>query len=205
MSNKTSCFGEIVSSATLQWEVATWKHDEYPGFGSCVLLESGDGTPTLCACVTQIQTGSSEANRVPQPLQKNAQELARDYPHIYSFLQTTLTCTPLGYLATDRFTPKPSLRIPTIHGFVRAATAQEIEQIITSKEAFALLFCAHQPPLVDTLILAILRSYCTQRPLLRDVACAIARDFAYQCNNDNFRIQSFISSLEELIDQEPHV
>ncbi len=205
MINKALCFGEIVGSATLAWDVATWKHDEYPSFGSCVIVEAEEFPQGLCACVTHIQTGSSEANRTPQPLQKETQELAREYPHIFSFLQTTLTCSPLGYFEHNKFVPQPSPHIPAIHNFIRPASAAELNKIIAEPHAFSLLFCAHQPPLVDTIILAILRSYHTQNLISHTAACQIARDFAQQCNNDNFRVQSFIKSLEHLMLQERHV
>lgn len=203
MNNRPSYFGEIIAGKTLEWQVASWQWDCYPALGSCIILE--EDASLSCAIIAQIQTGSREQNRTPQPLQKTPEELAHEYPHLTSFLQTTILCSPIGYINNGRFLHQPSPRIPRIHAFIRPATKEELEIIFSSPDLFTLLFCTQQPPFIDLLILAILTRYHETKPLTRNVAIAFAQSFSRMTRNDTFRTQSFITALEKIIAEETDV
>lgn len=203
MTNKSPYFGEAIQSGSLLWEIATWESTKYPPLGACIIVEQNEHK--LCACISNITTGSSEAQRSPQPLQKSAEELARDYPHIYSFLQTNITVTPLGYIHQQICYHQPSPEIPQIHAFARAATTEELIILFDQGTTFNLLFCAHQPPFLDTLIGVVVMQYASRCGLPRTKAIQFARNFARLCANDTIRVQAFIQLLERIISQDPHV
>ncbi len=201
--DKQNYFGEIFQSSSTTWLGATWKWDLYPPLGSIIIIEHD--AYLLASCISSIQTASSEQNRTAQPLQKTADELARDYPHLESLLQTTITGTPLGYIHNKKYLPQLSPYIPRIHAFMRSATSEECQKILQTNNPFGLLASFHTPTCIDTLILAILQRYWEQQTPKEIEIEQVLQCFTRIAGQDYLRIHQFVSAMETLLPQGNHV
>src|SRR3990167_3512830 len=120
-----SHFGEIIESTPTYWKVTCWKWDSIPALGSIVIVER-DAT-LVFGIVSYTQTGSRDQARQPFPYQKTEEELQREHPQIYAFLQTICTCVTLGYEQNDHSYYQLPPYSPKIHAFVRHASTNELQ------------------------------------------------------------------------------
>lgn len=152
-------FAEIITSSLSGYTAQCWLFDQSPAFGSLVCVDTKNGT--LYGIVTNLETGSSDPQRLPFPYQKTEEELRRDHPQIFEFLRTTFTVSVAGHKATGDQTiayvmpPWPA----SIHAFVRPATDAE-EAFFFSSPHFLSVLCSSNSsnPLFDELIVSLLNN-----------------------------------------------
>ena len=118
-------FAEIIESSLQKWKAQSWQWSNKPDFASLMIVESD--TYTIFGLIANIETGSGTSDRMPFPYQKTEEELQREFPHIFEFLQTHFTCLTLGYKEPEKgilyqYTPQS----PRLHAFVRPANLEEM-------------------------------------------------------------------------------
>lgn len=97
-------FAEVIISSLQQWTAQSWQWNVRPDFASLMVVQ--DGNRTIFGLVQSIQTGSWQTERAPFPYQKTEEELLRDQPHIFEFLQTTFTCLTVGHVNSNEMLDK---------------------------------------------------------------------------------------------------
>jgi hypothetical protein len=146
MNNKH--FAEIIISSLQQWTAQSWQWNDRPDFASLMVVQ--DGQRTIFGLVYAIQTGSWQTERTPFPYQKTEEELLRDQPHIFEFLQTTFTCLTVGFQPdishSPTLSPVRSLRVTDGGGSI-----EKLEQGIKAVVQMTYQF-APQPPKIHAFV-----------------------------------------------------
>ena len=150
-------FAEVVASSLTQFTAQCWQWDVTPAFGSLVCVTNSNHT--LYGIVTNLETGSSDPQRLPFPYQKTEAELRAHHPQIFEFLRTTFTVSIVGYKPTNgtlehTLPPYPAC----IHQFVTPASDAECATFFAAPHFLAVLFGSNAGnPLLDELLISILR------------------------------------------------
>jgi hypothetical protein len=196
--NTQHAFAEIIESALHSWKAQCWQWDAVPHFGQLVTITTAKRT--IFGIVHQIQTGSSDPHRMPFSYQKTEEELLREQPQIFAFLQTTFNCITVGFEENNRiwyqWVPQP----PKIHAFVSSATTEQYQQFFKSDQYLNLLFglspIISQP---DELILAILNRMAEQALLSPERFALFIESFSLLTGNEYRRLKLFLQRVDHLV------
>ena len=195
-------FAEIIESSLQQWTSQSWKWSTRPNFSSLMVVQNGDHT--IFGAVCTIETSSGQTDRKPFPYQKTEEELLREQPHIFEFLQTTFTCLTLGYKEAEKgilyhYAPQP----PKIHAFVRPASIQESALFFSDDSYLSMLF-AHRNELynIDELLLGLLRIRIESCLLTREQLNSFIESFSLHTGNDYRRLKLFLQRIQPLIKEQ---
>jgi len=149
---------EVVASTLTSYTAQCWAWDTMPLFGSLVCASYDD--ITTFGVVTNIQTASSDTQRLPFPYQKTPAELRAEHPQIFEFLRTTFEVAVMGYqektaaVITAAIPPRPA----SIHAFIRPASPEEETHFFASPHFLTVLFGCHAGnPLLDETVISVLR------------------------------------------------
>ncbi|OGB84737.1 hypothetical protein A3F66_01080 [candidate division TM6 bacterium RIFCSPHIGHO2_12_FULL_32_22] len=188
---KNRYFGEIIDSSLVRWMAQSWKWDKFPNFGSLIAVEQGD--LILYGIVSEIKTGSQDSSRFPYAYQKTEEELLRDQPQIFEFLNTIFTCVPVAYKSVDiiyNLPPRPA----KIHSFVREMDLEE-KQLLDISSCLPVIFGNSEFQSIDELLLALIKNAQLDKALVH----SFIDNFSLLCGNDYRRIKIFIKRLESFL------
>ena|SRR3990167_481005 len=188
---KNRYFGEIIDSSLARWIAQSWKWDKFPNFGSLVVIEQGD--LILYGVVSEIKTGSQDSSRLPYAYQKTEEELLKEQPQIFEFLNTIFTCVPLAYKNGEivyNLPPKPA----KIHSFVREMDQEEMH-LLDISSCLPVIFGNSEFQSVDELLLALIKNTQLDRSVIND----FIDNFSLLSGSDYRRIKIFIKRLESFL------
>jgi len=191
-------FAEIVESNLSTWCGKSWQWDVVPSFGSIVCIKST--ARTIFSIVYDIQTLSSDPNRTVMTYQKTEQELRRDQPQIFEFLETKFNCINIAYLENEvmlyQIAPEP----PKIHNFIWPTTSDERTNILSNEQYLQVLFnYSNSTFSLDELLLAILKSSSDEKILKVHVFEKFIKMFSLLTNNDYRRLKLFLQRAKNII------
>lgn len=197
-------FAEIIESSLQKWKVQSWQWSTRPDFASLVAAQ--DSNNTLFGIISHIETSSGQLGRTPFPYQKTEEELMRECPHIFAFLQTHFTCFTLGYREHDKgilyqYAPQS----PKIHTFVRPATPDEMKLFFSDNRYLTMLFNGnHEACLLDELLLGLIRLRIQHNLLSKEQLSGFIETFSLLIGNDYRRLKLFLNRIQPMI-KEHHV
>lgn len=149
-------FSEIIQGSLSEWTGQCWKWNVMPQFGSLVV--TSHGPLQIFGIVHTITTGSMDPVRVPMPYKKTEEELLRDQPQIFEFLQTTFTSMTVGYEEQGKIFYHLCEKPPKIHAFIQEASLVQYQEFFKSDQFLHLLFnLSTQTVNLDELLLALLK------------------------------------------------
>ena len=191
-------FGEIIQSSLNSWLAQTWKWDQFPTFGSLVTIKTS--SRILYAVVYQVHTGSIDASRQPFAYQKTEEELRREQPQIFEFLQTTFSCLCIGYeengVIYHQLSPEP----PKIHAFVGFADEKEYQKFFEHEHYLHVLFGLTTNLVnLDELLLAMLKNMQIAGILTTDKLKSFTQNYSLLTGNDYRRLKLFLQRAEHNI------
>jgi len=196
---KTKAFAEIIESSLSGWVAQSWKWDEFPTFGSLVMIK--EAQRSYFGIVHQMQTGSMEAGRYPFPYQKTHQELLEEQPQIFEFLKTTFSCITIGYYERGSIfyllAPEP----PKIHSFVQPVPIDMVKQFFYHTTYLQILFgLSSQIFNLDELLLAILHNQARLGIITERKIQLFMHTFSLLTDNDYRRLKLFLQRAQPIID-----
>lgn len=198
--SKKEFFAEVIESSLDQFTGQSWQWDRFPDFGSLVTVESNDYR--IFGCVTSIQTGSMDPMRSPFPYQKTEEELRREQPQIFEFLQTTFNVQILGHQAKDSL--EILYMLPSkpckIHAFVKESSQKACAQFFDSPDFMHLLFSfQNKTTNVDELLLAILHQQAQRGMLTTRKLNNYCQRFSLLSGNDYRRLKLFLQRIKQVL------
>lgn len=196
--NNKQAFAEIIQSSLSEWTAQCWSWDTPATFGS--LVACSNGTTQTFGIVHKIQTGSMDPARHPIAYQKTEEELLKEQPQIFEFLQTTFTCITIGYQEQDKlFYHLPEVP-PKIHAFVKNASNQECKTFFEQTDFLHLLFnSSHLISNLDELILATLKQLQKKNLLQKNDLQNFIETFAMINKNDYQKLKTFLQRTNQLL------
>jgi hypothetical protein len=191
-------FAEVIESSLHTWKAQSWQWDRFARFGSLVTINTPERT--IFGIVHNIETGSLDPVRTPFPFQKTEEELLREQPQIFAFLQTTFTCLTAAYQENSillyQWAPEP----PKIHAFVSEATQQQYELFFSDEQYIHILFgLSHQILNLDELLLAMFKNLSDQKLLDQRRLSNIIETFSLLTGNDYRRLKLFLQRVTPCI------
>jgi hypothetical protein len=197
----SSHFAEIIESNLDHYTAQCWQWDNFPIFGSLVMVE--ESTRTILGVVSTVSTGSIDPTRTPFPYQKTEEELKAEQPQIFEFLRTLFTVQIVGYYHREQSDNFFYLLPPTpckIHAFVAPASSSLVSQFFMQADYLHLLFAfAHTIPNLDELLLAVMRQQSKEKPLNQTNIDDFCQTFALLTGNDYRRLKLFLKRVESLV------
>ncbi len=195
-----TAFAEIIESSLASWTAQCWQWDLPPTFASLVIAEHQ--AAKLFGIVHHIQTGSLDPARQPFAYQKTEEELKRDQPQIFEFLQTTFTCTTVGYQENNKiFYHLPDNPVK-IHTFVQPATKEQYQLFFAQEHFLHLLFnLSSQMCNLDELLLALFKQLLQKKIITSAQLEGFIETFATLCKNDYQKLKIFLQRTDFLIAQ----
>ncbi len=191
---KTTAFAEVIASTLRSFTAQCWKWNQTPQFGSLITVQSGK--TKLFGLVSDVQTGSSDPTRSPFPYQKTEEELMRDQPQIFEFLQTTFHVILLGSEKDGEVSFMVPEEPARIHGFVAPATQEEINSFLTNSSFLPLLFAGTESTAqVDELFLALLRTLAQEQLLTAKLFEQFYQQLSLLCGNDYRRLKILLQRI----------
>jgi hypothetical protein len=187
-------FAEVIESSLDSWLVQSWEWDNFPAFGSLVIIENNHSL--LFGIVHEVKTGSMDPNRYPFAYQKTEEELRREQPQIFEFLKTTFSCITLGYKENGKLYYHKAPKPPKIHAFVRQASKEELQEFLSDERYLHSLFSSSGTILnIDELLLALLRTI-EKAELLSDKKITMfIEQFSLLTGNDYRRLKLFMQRI----------
>ncbi len=190
-------FAEIIESSLHGWLAQSWQWDNFPSFGSLVIIR--EKKRTLFGIVHQVQTGSMDPVRYPFAYQKTQEELLREQPQIFEFLKTTFSCLTIGYQEKNNYNYLLAPEPPRIHSFVQHAPDDMGKQFFHRARYLHLLFgFAHQVGNLDELLLALLKQKASLNILNEENLNAFMQTYSLLTGNDYRRIKLFLQRAQYL-------
>lgn len=197
LTNNSLFFSEIIEGNLSQWTGQCWKWDQMPTFGSLVI--TSHGPIKIFGIVHTIKTGSMDPIRFPAPYQKTEEELLREQPQIFEFLQTTFTCVTVGYQENGKTFYHLQPHPPKIHAFIGNATAEQYQAFFSSDQFLHLLFnLSSQLSNLDELLLALLKNMHEKKCLNRTNFHDFIETFSMLYKNDYQKLKIFLKRTNHL-------
>lgn len=197
MSNNQS-FAEIIESNLSEWKAQCWQWNQIPTFGS--LVTTSHGSLEIFGIVHTITTGSMDPIRYPTPYQKTEEELQKEQPQIFEFLQTTFTCIPVGYQDNAKIFYHLPEKPPKIHAFVQNASEQQYQRFFAQEQFLHVLFnLSNQIFNLDELLLALLKQLRQKNILTEKNLENFVETFAMLCKNDYQKLKIFLQRTDQLL------
>jgi len=128
-------FAEVVESSLAKITGQSWNWNEIPAYGS--LVKTND--QNIWGIVYDVKTQPSDPLRVPQAMGLSEQELLKEHPQIFNFLQTKFSAIITGYSLSPIFY-QLSPFAPRIHSFITKASVEEERIFFSDINYLHLLF-----------------------------------------------------------------
>lgn len=191
-------FAEIIESSLSTWRAQCWQWDVLPMYGSLVTITTSERT--IFGLVHEIQTGSADSLRTVFTYKKTEEELRRDHPHIFEFLQTSFSCLTLGYQEHGKIQYQLAPEPPKIHAFVQPATRGQLQDFFSHEQYLHTLFAfGSQIFSLDELLLALLKNLAQQQLLTQHQLGQFIETFSLLTANDYRRLKLFLQRAQTLI------
>ncbi|MBI2353229.1 hypothetical protein HYV11_03255 [Candidatus Dependentiae bacterium] len=196
LSSTNHAFSEIIESSLSSWTAQCWQWDHFPIFGS--LVTTTQHNLQIFGVVHSIKTGACDPIRQPIAYQKTEEELKREQPQIFEFLQTTFNCLTIGYQEKEKFFYHLPENPPKIHSFVLNATTEQYQDFFSQEQFLHLLFnVSNQIFNLDELLLAILKQLIKRKIIHPKNINNFIETFSMLCKNDYQKLKIFLQRTEQ--------
>lgn len=191
-------FAEVIASSLSTWQAQCWDPEDIPAYGSILTVHTQQRT--IFGLVHNISMGSQDTHRTVFAYKKSEEELKRDHPHIFEFLQTTFSCLTLGYTEHERILYQLAPEPPKIHTFVTRTAPAQLSQFFAHEQYLHTLFShAHQIFSLDDLLLALLKQLSDHTILTKDHLLRFIETFSLLTANDYRRLKLFLQRVQPIL------
>jgi len=196
--NNNQFFAEVIEGNLSSWIGQSWKWNEIPEFGSLVITKNNH--ITLYGIVCNIQTGSNDPARKPMAYQKTEEELLRDQPQIFEFLQTKFTCIAVGYEQNNSIFYHIPSQPAKIHSFISKANDEEYKKFFSSNQFLNILFSQQSQILnLDELLLATIKNLHEKKCLNKTNLHDFVETFSVLSKNDYQKLKIFLYRMQSVM------
>lgn len=201
--NNKQFFAEVIAGDLSQWTGQCWKWNHIPHFGTLVTTQQKNYT--IYGIVHSIKTGSNDPMRTPVAYQKTEEELLRDQPQIFEFLQTTFGLITIGYQKDHKFFYHLPVQPPQIHSFIAQATHQEYVDFFANDQFLHLLFnLSSQIQNFDELLISIIKNLHERQCLNKTELNNLIETISILCKHDYHRLKIFLHRIQHIVIHPSH-
>lgn len=191
-------FAEVIEGNLSNWTGRSWEWDNIPEFGSLVTTTSNQ--IKMYGIVCGIQTGSSDPARKAVAYQKTEEELLRDQPQIFNFLQTNFNCIAVGYEQKNSIFYHIPSQPAKIHSFIYKADNDEYKSFFSNNQFLNILFNQQSQILnLDELLLAIMKNLQEKKCLDKSNLHDFIETFSILSKNDYQKLKIFLHRMQSMM------
>jgi len=196
--NNKQFFAEVIEGDLSQWTGQCWNWNQIPHFGA--LVTTTQKNITIYGIVHSIKTGSNDPMRTPIPFQKTEEELLRDQPQIFEFLQTTFGLVTVGYQTNNTIFYHLPAQPAKIHSFIAQATDSEYASFFANDQFLHMLFnLSSQISNFDELLLTIIKTLHEKKCLSKNQLTDFVETFSILCKHDYQKLKIFLHRMQHVI------
>jgi len=197
-SSTKNLFGEVIEGNLSSWIGQSWEWNHVPEFASLVIATSNN--IKMYGIICNIQTGSSDPARKPIPYQKTEEELLRDQPQIFQFLQTRFNCIAVGYQQNEKIYYHIPNQPTKIHTFIEHASIDDYQKFFSNYQFLNILFNQQsQIANFDELLLAIIKNLYEKKCLNKTNFYDFIETLSILYKNDYQRLKIFLNRIQSMM------
>ncbi len=192
-------FAEVIESSLNHVTALCWDDLALPHFGNIAQITYNNCT--AYGIITQITAKITDDQRTPFAFKKSLEELHREQPQIFAFMQTTATVSMIWHSPSDgqglssRTAPTPA----PLHAHVKLAPLQVYQEVLTNKELLFAITEHITTTTADDCLLVLAEKAAESGALTRDQLHEFIEIYAQEINNDLHRAQRFLQHIERVL------
>lgn len=197
MQTSHPAFAEVIESSLATLTGLCWSSEHVPPFGSIVQITYGP--ITSYGIITNIVTASSDPSRTPFAFKQTPEELRRNQPQIFAFIQTTCAITLLWHTHEGNRSTLPVPYPAPLHAWIAQAPIKQAVITLTHQELHETLTEKIEPSRVDDCIVALLQQTSSQNALSRSELLSCIEKYSQEINTDVYRAKRFLHHMERIL------
>lgn len=192
-------FAEVIQSSLKLITALCWDDDALPHFGS--IVEVCYNNCTSYGIITEITAKITDDQRTPFAFKKSPDELRRDQPQIFAFMQTTCTLSMIWHKhatsthLSSRTAPTPA----PLHTFVQLAPQEVWKEILINQELLFAITEHITPTTADDCLLVIAENAAAKGIITPSELLEFIEIYAREINTDLHRAQRFLQHMERAL------
>lgn len=194
-----NAFAEVIESSLKLISALCWDDAALPHFGS--IVEVSYNNCTSYGIITEITAKITDDQRTPFAFKKNPEQLQRDQPQIFAFMQTTCTISMIWHSTTSasiissRTAPTPA----PLHTPVRNAPRAIWREILLNHELLFAITERIPSTTADDCLLVIAEQAAESGEISATELHEFIEIYAREINNDLHRAQRFLQHMERAL------
>jgi len=199
MPHTDSPFAEVIESSLNSISALCWDENKLPPFGTLVKISYG--SVSSYGIITNIVTASSDSSRTPYAFKQTLEDLHRNQPQIFAFIQTTCTIRLIWHTENES-SFLSSLPVPypaPLHAWIECAPVEMAAQALTTPSLLDALTETVEPSLIDDCLIALATHAARSNVLSHDHLVGFLEKYSQEINNDLRRAKRFLQHMERIL------
>jgi hypothetical protein len=188
-------FAEVIESSLQKYRCQSWSQELIPEFGSLVLTSKSN----IWGLVYDVQTAPNDPIRQPQALRLTDEELQKQHPQIYNFIETTFSAIVVGHGSNHIFYHLSPFAAK-LHSFVKKASIDE-EKVFFKDYAYLDMIFENSQNIVNLneLLLAIINRYNKLGLLNNQLIAEFINNLSHLYGNDYIKLNLLLKRMDNLL------
>jgi hypothetical protein len=188
-------FAEVIESSLQRYRCQSWSQELIPEFGSLVLTSKSD----IWGLVYEVQTAPNDPIRQPQALKLTDEEIQKQHPQIYNFIETTFSAIVVGH-GTQPIFYHLSPYAAKLHCFIKKATIEEEKAFFKDYAYLDMIFENTQNIAnLNELLLAIINRYNKLGLLNNQFIAEFINNLTHLYGNDFIKLNLLLKRMDNLL------
>jgi hypothetical protein len=188
-------FAEVIESSLQRYRCQSWSQELIPEFGSLVLTSKSD----IWGLVYEVQTAPNDPIRQPQALKLTDEEIQKQHPQIYNFIETTFSAIVVGH-GTQPIFYHLSPYAAKLHCFIKKATIEEEKAFFKDHAYLDMIFENTQNIAnLNELLLAIINRYNKLGLLNSQFIAEFINNLTHLYGNDFIKLNLLLKRMDNLL------
>lgn len=188
-------FAEVIESSLQSYRCQSWSQDLIPEFGSLVLTCNSN----IWGLVYEVQTAPNDPIRQPQALRLTDEELQKQHPQIYNFIQTTFSAIVVGHGSNPIFYHLSPFAAK-LHSFIKKASVDEEKSFFKDCAYLDMIFENSQNIAnLNELLLAIINRYSKLGLLNNQFISEFINNLTHLYGNDFVKLNLLLKRMDNLL------
>jgi hypothetical protein len=188
-------FAEVIESTLQRYRCQSWSQELIPEFGSLVLTSQSN----IWGLVYEVQTAPNDPIRQPQALRLTDDELKKQHPQIFNFIETTFSAIVVGHGHNPIFYHL-SPYAAKLHCFIKKATIEEEKAFFEDHAYLDMIFENTQNIAnLNELLLAIISRYKKLGLLNNQLISELINNLSHLYGNDYIKLNLLLKRMDNLL------
>ena len=195
----TQPFAEVIASSLKLVTGLCWDDASLPHFGS--IVEIAYSNLTAYGIITEIASTITDDQRTPFAFKKSLEQLHKEQPQIFAFIQTTCTINIIWH--KKKHESEPTSRTPPtpapLHASIQLAPLCFWKKALNNRELLLSITENIALTTADDCLITIAEKAAETKEISRDELLEFIEIYSQEINNDLYRAQRFLQHMEQTL------